>query len=83
MKIMKVILQTVLSANVKILGNVVASISKGYLLLVGFTDGDTKETVDVSKAYVNTNPKYPQLYYKKYGLTNPYKNDERWYPQEG
>ena len=47
MKIMKVILQTVLSANVKILGNVVASISKGYLLLVGFTDGDTKETVDV------------------------------------
>ena len=44
---MKVILQTVLSANVKILGNMVASINRGYLLLVGFTDGDTKETVDV------------------------------------
>ena len=44
---MKVILQTVLSANVKVLGNVIATINKGYLLLVGFTDGDTKETVDV------------------------------------
>lgn len=47
MKIMKVILQTVLSANVKVLGNVIATINKGYLLLVGFTDGDTKETADV------------------------------------
>lgn len=41
------------------------------------------ETVDVSKAFVNENPKYPQLYYRKHGLTNPYKNDERWYPEEG
>lgn len=47
MKIMKVILQTVLSANVKILGKLVASIDRGYLLLVGFTDGDNKEIVDV------------------------------------
>ncbi len=44
-------------------------------------DGEA-ETVDVSKAYVNENPKYPQLYYKKYGLTNPYKDDEKWYPRK-
>lgn len=44
---MKVILQTVNSANVKVLGNVVATIGKGYLLLVGFTDGDNKEICDV------------------------------------
>ncbi|MBQ4572527.1 MAG: class B sortase [Clostridia bacterium] len=37
-------------------------------------------TVDVSKAYVNENPKYPQLYYNIKGIANPYKNDERWYP---
>ncbi len=40
------------------------------------------ETVDVSKATKNESPKYPQLYYNKYGLTNPYKNDERWYPED-
>ncbi len=39
-------------------------------------------TVDTSKAYVNENPKYPQLYYKKHGIANPFKNDERWYPVE-
>lgn len=37
-------------------------------------------TVDVSRAYVNENPKYPQLYYNIKGITNPYKNDEKWYP---
>ncbi len=39
-------------------------------------------TVDTSQAYVNENPKYPQLYYKKHGIENPFKNDERWYPVE-
>ncbi len=39
------------------------------------------ETVDVSKAVINENPKYPQLYYDKYKLQNPYINDEKWYPQ--
>ena len=43
-------------------------------------DGES-ETVDVSKATVNENPKYPQLYYDKYNLQNPYRNDEKWYPQ--
>ncbi len=42
-----------------------------------------EETVDVSKAYVNENPKYPQLYYKKYGIENPFKDDEKWYPVKG
>ena len=39
------------------------------------------EMVDVSKATVNEKPKYPQLYYDKYKLQNPYINDEKWYPQ--
>ena len=43
---MKVVLQTVKEAHVNILGKTVGSISNGYLLLVGFTDGDNKETVD-------------------------------------
>lgn len=44
-------------------------------------DGESVE-VNVNNAYVNKNPKYPQLWYDKNGLTNPYKNDEKWYPQE-
>ena len=42
---MKVVLQTVKNAHVDILGKTVGSISNGYLLLVGFTDGDDKEIV--------------------------------------
>lgn len=43
---MKVILTTVLSAEVEIKKVVVGKISRGYLLLVGFTDGDNKQIVD-------------------------------------
>lgn len=43
---MKVVLTTVLSASVSILGKCVGKIEKGYCLLVGFTDGDDKETVE-------------------------------------
>lgn len=43
---MRVILTTVDSASVTIKDKLVATIQKGYLLLVGFTDGDDKEIVD-------------------------------------
>ena len=43
---MKVVLQTVKSAHVDILGKTVGSISNGYLLLVGFTDGDDQDIVN-------------------------------------
>ena len=43
---MKVILQTVKEAHVNILGKTVGRISNGYLLLVGFTDGDDQEIVN-------------------------------------
>lgn len=43
-------------------------------------DGED-ETVDVSLATVNPNPKYPQLWYDKHKTTNPYINDEKWYPK--
>lgn len=34
--------------------------------------------VDVSKATVNPNPRYPQAYYSKKKLDNPYANASRW-----
>lgn len=34
--------------------------------------------VDVSKATVNPNPRYPQAYYDKKKLDNPYANASRW-----
>ena len=43
---MRVIITTVLEASVEINNKTVGKISRGYLLLVGFTDGDDKETVD-------------------------------------
>ena len=43
---MRVVLTTVLEASVKIEERMIAKISRGFLLLVGFTDGDDKETVD-------------------------------------
>ena len=42
---MRVVLQTVNQAQVDILGKTVKKISKGYLLLVGFTNGDDQEIV--------------------------------------
>lgn len=43
-------------------------------------DGEST-AVNVSAATVNPNPKYPQLWYDKYKLQNPYRNDEKWYPR--
>ena len=43
---MKVVLTTVKEAHVDIHNKTVGSIKRGYLLLVGFTDGDNKETVE-------------------------------------
>ena len=43
---MRVVLTTVLEASVEINQKTVGKISRGYLLLVGFTDGDDKEIVE-------------------------------------
>ena len=43
---MRIVLTTVLEASVTINGKMVGHINKGFLLLVGFTDGDNKETVE-------------------------------------
>lgn len=43
---MRVVLTTVDEAKVEINGKRVGQIGRGYLLLVGFTDGDNQETVD-------------------------------------
>ena len=44
-------------------------------------DGESA-SVDTSAATENVNPKYPQIWYDKYGLVNPYKDDALWYPKE-
>lgn len=44
-------------------------------------DGESA-SVDTSSARKNSNPKYPQIWYDKYGLENPYKDDPLWYPKE-
>ncbi|KRN88763.1 D-aminoacyl-tRNA deacylase [Ligilactobacillus ceti] len=43
---MRVVLQKVKQASVTIEEKVVGEIQKGYLLLVGFTEGDTSEDID-------------------------------------
>lgn len=40
-------------------------------------DGEIAE-VDTSRATVNQSPRYPQAYYTKKGLKNPYKNASQW-----
>lgn len=37
-----------------------------------------ENTVDTSNATLNTNPKFPQAWYDAKGLTNPFKDDEKW-----
>lgn len=39
------------------------------------------ETVDTSLAAKNDNPRYPQIWYNKNKITNPYKDAEKWYPK--
>ena len=43
---MKVVLQRVLSSSVKVEGEIVGEIQRGYLLLLGIAHGDTREKVD-------------------------------------
>ena len=38
-----------------------------------------KAIVDTSVAVVNSKPRYPQAYYSKKGMTNPYKKASRWF----
>lgn len=42
---MKVVVQRVKEANVKVDCKIVGEIKEGFMLLVGFTDGDTQETI--------------------------------------
>lgn len=51
---MRVVLQRVLNADVKIDGKITGKINRGYVLLVGFTHDDTTEDIkSVSKKIVN------------------------------
>lgn len=43
---MKVVIQRSKEASVEVDGNVIGKIDKGYVLLVGFTDGDDEQIID-------------------------------------
>ena len=43
---MKIVLTTVKNANVKVDEKIISSIQEGFLILVGFTDGDNEYIVD-------------------------------------
>ena len=43
---MKVVIQRVKKADCKVDGKITGKIDQGLMLLVGFTDGDTKETIE-------------------------------------
>ncbi len=43
---MKVVVQRVLNSNVKVNNEIVGSINKGLMLLVGFTNGDNIDTIN-------------------------------------
>lgn len=39
--------------------------------------------VDTTKAKINNNARYPQIWYDKRGETNPYISEPKWYPASG
>ncbi len=43
---MKAVIQRVLDANLKVEGNIVSEIGKGYVIFLGVAKGDTKEQAD-------------------------------------
>lgn len=51
------------------------------LVVVGrlVREGESKD-VDVSKAVVSSNPRYPARYYSKKGIANPYASASKWIP---
>jgi sortase B len=51
------------------------------LVVVGrlVREGESAE-VDVSKAVENNNPRYPDKYYQRKGISNPYANAAKWIP---
>ena len=54
------------------------AVTPSYIVVVARQVREGEDvTVDTSAAFKNSNPKYPQIYYDKYGLANPYFNDEK------
>ncbi len=54
----------------------------GRLAVIGrlVRDGESKD-VDASKAKVNENVRYPQIWYDEHNQKNPFKNSFRWQPE--
>lgn len=55
--------------------------SDARLVVVGRLLRDNESTmIDTSLAVANENPRYPQAYYDKLGIANPYADAEKWMP---
>ncbi|MGN0468135.1 MAG: class B sortase [Acutalibacteraceae bacterium] len=50
-----------------------------FVVVARLVRSGESEEVDVSKAVENSNPRYPQAYYTKKKIDNPYMNASRWY----
>ena len=57
--------------------------STARLVVVGrlVREGESTD-VDVTRATANSNPRYPDKYYSVKGIANPYKNAEKWIPNQ-
>ena len=49
------------------------------VVVARMTRAGENRDVDTSKTTVNKNPRYPQAWYSKKGVDNPYKNAFKWY----
>ena len=73
--------ETALAEKIQELINNVAKAQGGIVIIARAVRPGEDPTVDTSKAYINENPKYPQIYYDKHGIANPFKNDVQWKPK--
>lgn len=60
-----------------------AQIAEGRFVVVArlLRDGES-EDIDMSSVKANANIKFPQGYYDKYKMKNPYKDDKQWKPYD-
>ncbi|MEG2080542.1 MAG: class B sortase [Oscillospiraceae bacterium] len=52
-----------------------------FVLVARLVREGEDESVDTSKATINENPRYPQIWYDKNKTKNPYKDAPKWYPK--
>lgn len=69
----------ILSTCTRLLDNGGRADGRCVVVARAIRDGESEE-VNVSSASINTNPKYPQIWYNKHKTTNPFSDDAQWVP---